>query len=492
EGEPLLADDERDLEDALEPDAPAVPPLASGFAARFQAKNQKTIIVRLLAVMLFTIALSGMLLMVPLFRIIEDTVCHVYYKIDRSEKIDELLCKVDEVQRELAYLGGLGAMLGSLVGFVAALPYGVLADRIGRKPTFIISYCGIILAFGWGPFMLGVVRTTNLYLVMIGSFFFLIGGGLPVAMNSLNAMAADVSSDADKSASFLHLSFGGVSGSLIGPFTAGILMEKVSPWLPICLVFGFSPFVVFGMLLFIPETLPIKLKTAPDVSLPFAETARKSLSEGLTELKTSFALLKNINILLCMVTFFIQPAIFTAYSATLSQYVSNYFGWTLAQTSYLLSPPLGILHLVIILLVPQVSKVLTTPTGRFRLSSFSKDLLLTRVSLGLQVLGALLEGFSQEIALFLVGLGISTLGSANGPLLRAISTSYVEPNQTSRLYSLMSMLETSGAILGGPVLAKLFSIGLARRGFWIGLPWFYVAGLLSFALAALAFVRKPP
>ncbi len=46
--------------------------------------------------------------------------------------------------------------------------------------------------------MLGVVRTTNLYLVMLGSLFFLIGGGIPVAMNSLTAMAADVSSEAEK------------------------------------------------------------------------------------------------------------------------------------------------------------------------------------------------------------------------------------------------------------------------------------------------------
>lgn len=70
--------------------------------------------------------------------------------------------------------------------------------RIGRKPTFVLSYIGIILAFGWSPFMLAVVKTTNLYLVMMGSFFFLIGGGIPVAMNSLQAMAADVSTEAEK------------------------------------------------------------------------------------------------------------------------------------------------------------------------------------------------------------------------------------------------------------------------------------------------------
>jgi len=72
------------------------------------------------------------------------------------------------------------------------------AIRIGRKPTFILAYIGILFAFGWAPLMLGVVKTTNLYLAMLGSLFFLIGGGIPVAMNSLTAMAADVSSEAEK------------------------------------------------------------------------------------------------------------------------------------------------------------------------------------------------------------------------------------------------------------------------------------------------------
>jgi len=62
----------------------------------------------------------------------------------------------------------------------------------------MLAYFGIICAFGYGPFMLGVVQTTNLYILMLGSLFFLIGGGIPVAMNSLTAMAADVSSEADK------------------------------------------------------------------------------------------------------------------------------------------------------------------------------------------------------------------------------------------------------------------------------------------------------
>ncbi|KAK0624388.1 general substrate transporter [Immersiella caudata] len=491
EGEPLLPEDEREPEGGGESPAFGAKLPRHGFVSRFQARKPKTIVL-LLAILLFTVTTSGMLIVVPIFRLVEDAVCHSYYKKDHSEKIDERLCKVDEVQGLLAYLGGWAAMLNTVIGLIATLPYGVLADRIGRKPTFILAYIGILLAFGWSPLMLGIVQTTNLYLVMIGSLFFLIGGGIPVAMNSLTAMAADVSSEAEKSTSFLYLSFGAVFGTLVGPVTAGILMEKVSPWAPIILVFFITPFV-FILLLFLPETLTMQRKApATEGTDPTPPTSKKPFREAMDELLVSIALIKNNNILLCMVNFFIQPAVFAAYSSTLGQYVSKYFGWTLAETSYLLSPPLGILHLVVILLVPWVSGVLTSTTGRFRLSIFRKDLLITRVSLLLMVIAAVMEGFSQEIVLFLAGLTIGTFGSANGPLLRAIATSYVELNQTSRLYALMSLMETSGAIIGGPVLAQCFNIGLAKKGFWRGLPWFYVAGLVSLALTALMFLQRPP
>ncbi|KAK4447310.1 general substrate transporter [Podospora aff. communis PSN243] len=492
EGEPLLAADERETEDVAAEESPEFGAKLPrhGFISQFQARKPKTIVL-LLAILLFTVTTSGMLIIVPIFRLIEDAVCHSYYKKDHSEKIDERLCKVDEVQGLLAYLGGWAAMLNTVIGLIATLPYGVLADRIGRKPTFILAYIGILLAFGWSPLMLGIVQTTNLYLVMLGSLFFLIGGGIPVAMNSLTAMAADVSSEAEKSTSFLYLSFGAVLGTLVGPVTAGILMEKISPWVPIISVFFITPFV-FILLLFVPETLSIRLKGPSTEDAPAPSTAKKPFREAADELLVSVSLLKNANILICMLNFFIQPAIFAAYSATLGQYVSKYFGWTLAETSYLLSPPLGILHLVIILLVPWVSSVLTSSTGRFRLSVFKKDLLITRVSLLLMIIAAVMEGFSQEIVLFLVGLTIGTFGSANGPLLRAIATSYVEPNQTSRLYALMSLMETGGAIIGGPVLAQCFNIGLAKKGLWRGLPWFYVAALIGISLVALMFLQKPP
>ncbi|KAK4041221.1 general substrate transporter [Parachaetomium inaequale] len=501
EAEPLLAGEERDSIDLDE--TPSWSPTHSepnqahrshgdrnhgwrGLDARFQAQKRTPVVV-LLAVLMFAVVTSGMLILIPIFRLMEDAVCHLHYDKPASEPIEERLCKVDGVQKELAFLGGIGAIINSVVGLVATLPYGLLADRIGRKPTFMLAYLGIVLCFSWGPLILLIGGGRHIRLTVLGSLFFLIGGGIPTAINTLNAMASDISSDSDKATGFLCLSFGAVSGGLIGPVTAGLLMEHLGPWFPVRLVFCIAP-LVFGLVLFLPETLPIKLRdaTQQDEQQPLVQRLRQEVKE----LGVSFSLLRNRNILLSLPVFLIQPALFIAYSSTLAQHISTYFGWSLAQTNYLLSP-LGILQLVTIVLLPTVSGFLTNQSGRFRLSIFSKDLLLTRISLLFLVAAALVEAFSRDIVLFLVGLAIGTIGSSHGPLCRAIATSYVEPQQTSRLYALISLLETGGALLGGPVLAWCFNIGLSKKGLWSGLPWFYVAGLVSVALGSLTFLRAP-
>ncbi len=293
--------------------------------------------------------------------------------------------------------------------------------------------------------------------------------------------------DLSRATGFLYISFGAVSGGLIGPVAAGLLMEHQGPWFPVLMVFCLTP-LVLGLMVFVPETLPLKVRETRASEEQRSLAAR--LREAANELGLSLALFRNPDIALSLPAFLIQPALFAAYTSTLAQHISTYFGWSLAQTNYLLSP-LGILQLVIILLLPRISALLTAQSGRFRRSVFAKDLLLAKISMLFLIGGALLEGSSRAVAVFIVGLTIGTLGSSHGPLCRAIATSYVEPRQTSRLYALITLLETGGALFGGPVLAWCFNVGLSRRGIWTGLPWFYVSGIVLVALLALTGLEPP-
>lgn len=276
----------------------------------------------------------------------------------------------------------------------------------------------------------------------------------------------------------------------MGPLLAGLLMGRYGPWVPIAIVGIITPFVFVAIAIFLPETKPVTKEEhlVSEDADPSPRSFKDHLNQGVKELAHSLTMVKNINIILVLVTFFVQNARLSAYTVTLPQYLSKHFGWRLSDTSLLLSP-LGILNLVLLAVLPKISTMLVS--RRFRFTPFGKDLLLTRVSTCIIIVGAIIEAFSHNIVLFIFGLFITTLGAADSPLARATVSHYVDPEFTSRLQALIAMIEVAGSFIGSPVLAWTFNLGMRRKGLWIGLPWFYVGILCAIALAALRFVRAP-
>ncbi|PTB42177.1 hypothetical protein M441DRAFT_78933 [Trichoderma asperellum CBS 433.97] len=488
EDAPLLGEYEREREPIFPSDDEAAPPIIN--AARWQVKTRKSI-VRTIAIVQCAIIGTGMLLLIPLYRLIEDSVCHVYYGDDSLDLIDEMKCKTDEVQAQMAYLLGWLGLFHSIMSLLSTFPFGMLADKIGRKPTILLASVGMALGPISGPFMLGFFQSTvrkNPYILMISSLALLIGGGIQVVLAMLYAMAADVSSEKEKAASFLQLTFGATVGGLVGPLVNGFLMQKYGPWVPIWVSISCMPFIflAFG---FLPETLPVDRRMKGGDSDLSVELIKRKVGAALVELRKALRLFANPSIPLALLTFLFQAARYTAYTSTILQYVSKHFGWRLAETSFLLSP-FGLLNLIVLAVLPRISTLLVSP--RFGYSSFKKDLLLTRYSTVLLFIGAIVEGFSHNIVLFIIGLFIETFGAAVSPLARATITHYVDPEHTSTLYALISTTEIFGTFIGGPALAWCFDMGLQKKGLWIGMPWFYIALLCLIAWVGLLFVQPPP
>jgi MFS transporter, PCFT/HCP family, solute carrier family 46 (folate transporter), member 1 len=276
---------------------------------------------------------------------------------------------------------------------------------------------------------------------------------------------------------------GVAGGALVGPLLAGILMAKYGPWVPIYVtLFAIPPILI--ILMMIPETL-VKKQKADGAKLGM----RDHIANGIKEFSSAFQILKKVDICLVLVVFFFLNPRAAAQSSTLTQYISKHFGWTLAQTSILLSP-LSIVEMLVLGLLPKLSDVLTSP--RFGFTNFRRDLFLTRVSMLLLAVAILIQGISTNIVIFLFALFVAQLGSAVNPLARATVSHFVDPAYTSRLYALIGMVEVLGSFTGGPVLAWFFSKGLELKGIFTGLPWFYVSFLCFLTFTALLFVKPPP
>lgn len=91
----------------------------------------------------------------PQTRVFETNLCYKYYLdqdplvIGGDGTIPEELCKVDTVQQRLASIFGWQETFNALPGLLLAVPFGTLADRVGRKWVFAASLVGMVFSFAW-------------------------------------------------------------------------------------------------------------------------------------------------------------------------------------------------------------------------------------------------------------------------------------------------------------------------------------------------------
>lgn len=115
EDAPLL-DSERPEDDAAsDSDSLYSHPDRGSNIRRWGVRTPRRIVI-LVAVIKFLIVLSAMLLLVPYARLLEDAFCHAYYKDTSSEIIEEMKCKVDEIQSRMGFFFGWSGLVSSMLG----------------------------------------------------------------------------------------------------------------------------------------------------------------------------------------------------------------------------------------------------------------------------------------------------------------------------------------------------------------------------------------
>lgn len=82
---------------------------------RWRVSSPRGILI-LATVIKFAVTLSGMMIMLPFLRVLEDLFCHRHYGDSSPGFIEEKKCKVPEVQQDLAYLMGWLMLVTAVVG----------------------------------------------------------------------------------------------------------------------------------------------------------------------------------------------------------------------------------------------------------------------------------------------------------------------------------------------------------------------------------------
>lgn len=83
-------------------------------------------------------------------------------------------------------------------------------------------------------------------------------------------------------------------------------------------------------------------------------------------------------------------------------------------------------------------------------------------------------------------LVIYTLGSGFNAFARSLLSSLVESHMIGTLFTTLAMMDTTGSLLAGPMVAGTFSWSLKFTGMARGLPYMFSLVICSLAMLALA------
>ncbi|KAG9388681.1 ProP Permease major facilitator superfamily [Pyrenophora tritici-repentis] len=428
----------------------------------------------------------------PQTRIFEANICLKYYReadpsvIPADGIIPEKLCKVDRVQQRLASIFGWQDMFDALPGIFLAVPYGALADRVGRKWVFIASLAGLLLSFAWG-LMICYFTSLPLQLTWFSSAFLVIGGGPMVAIAIGITMMSDIAPPEKRTTIFLYVTACVLVSEMVAPILAARLMES-GDWLPLMLAMGIQ---VSGAMiaLFLPETLHLRdLPEPKDRDLQTFElqptTSDFHWRSQIRNFQATVHFLRDDWTVALVVFTFLIHRLGRQAMGLLVRYASKRYTWEIKKAAYLTSFRAGTNLVVVATILPLVNYILLK---RLRLPSHWADCYLARGSIILTTISFLIMGVAAQPGLLIIGLLVFNMGTGYSAAMRSVSIHVIggqsSPN-VGKLMSTLAMAEAIGSMVAGPLLNELFEIGMDMGSAWLGLP--FLGSVVVFAFMTVA------
>ncbi|RKU44004.1 hypothetical protein DL546_007082 [Coniochaeta pulveracea] len=378
-------------------------------------------IVILLCAFAFTTMLADNLQPAALIQVLENVICDNYYT---SHPSDPQQCKTTAVQKELAKVRGYQQLVPVFAGLLCTVPYGLLAERIGRKHVLMLYLAGILAAFSW---VLAVCyfRFLPVRWVWFSGAFLFIGGGDSVGSSVVHVMVTDVVAPAERAQIFLYLHAADVVSGFVGPAISAVLMEKGYTWAVLLLAAGTLLWAFCLLFLAIPETLGLRKDISTPATSPpgssHAKTVRASLLTPLLGVLTS-----NPQAVLLLCIFAPQTAARELFTSIGLQYSNTKYSLSYARGNLLLSLFQGAQGLVVLVLLPLINRIIAKTRNW---TAWHRDRTYTIASIALMALGLFTIGTAPMVAVEAGGLLLVALGSCTTGLLMSLLGGAVRPSQ---------------------------------------------------------------
>lgn len=158
------------------------------------------------------------------------------------------------------------------------------------------------------------------------------------------------------------------------------------------------------------------------------------------------------------------------------------------QASYLIMIR-SVTSLIILIALPFFAKDVSIKNLPARV--LAQERRLTQISGLFLVAGSLVTLIAVQPLVLILGQVLFGLGSIFTVTARSVVTGLIGKQHIGTLYGLIAVTSYGGAVVGGPLIAKAFAVGLQIGGMWRGLPFLITGGLFLLAVMAVSAARVP-
>lgn len=242
-------------------------------------------------------------------------------------------CTIDPVQNEVALVTQLLNTFDQIPSILLAVPFGILADRIGRRPVLLLSIAGGLLEDIFTKLICWFPTVLPLRLVWLTPVLRVLGGGDGVAGSMLFTMVADLFPEDERAEAFYILTAAVLLSDITASPLSAALMQK-SPWLPWLIASGLFIVGVIVTVFLLPETLPPTNRGSRDEELAEGSVkgsvAQRLIAFAKTVSKLTSFMFQTSSVSLLLLSFFVA-SLARQSTAFQLQYVHKRFGWSYAR-----------------------------------------------------------------------------------------------------------------------------------------------------------------
>ncbi|KAI9756993.1 MAG: hypothetical protein M1815_002328 [Lichina confinis] len=454
---------------------------------------QQRHVILMCVLFLFVVEFSMYIMEPPLQAIMEDFVCHGLYpdQVAMAPRAEpDSRCKNPNVQTTLAMARSWLMWVGMFVPLLVQIPYGMVADKYGRRPVLFSGLLGLVLSTTWNVIVLRHPDAFSIWHLLPGSIALLVGGGAPSITAMVWTILTDSTSASNRTSLFYQMhAMMLLLSAAFRPVAAWLL--SIDPWLPMWIGLVALVASMFSTLL-IPETL--RLRKLADLEHPVLAKGRRgllqtALSAAAQELSRIWHFIRGPrSIMLLVMADGLMNPIYMAFEMNMLQYVTNRFKWDWSAATYLTTVNKVTSVIVLLVVLPLVSRTLAK---RYAMEVSPRDLYLSRGSILLVTAGSLLTAVAAAPWLLVVSLVVFSFGSGFPPQLRALLAGLVEQDSLATLNTTLATAETLMGLAGVPATGWLLSKGIELGGAWMGLLFVMTSACAALAAVAM-FVWKLP